>query len=479
MIQLILTFLLLLATPLFANGAEERDLDGIAAETTSRHSRVMSEQETRIEEIHTARNARLAEIKALKEAIATEETLLATDKSNLQILADKRDALQQDIATRLASKEELDHIVLDHIRNFLGLAEHSPVSHQLPKRLTTLHSYLQGGHVFDIEDMNTLMNMYFQDIGAGSKNVAYRGEILDRSGENIQADILTLGHMGALFETDSANGFLTFSSGSERLLMSGDPGFFNGRIIASYFAGEKNKAPIDLSGGSAISELSRKETLQDQLKSGGILVLPILLVGFAAIVLTLERLIFLGRVRYNTDALMQNVTELVLEGDFDTALETTRPHRNKPTGRVLMAGLIHRHENREIIESAISETILIQAPRLERFISTLKVLAAVAPLLGLLGTVTGMINTFQAITTHGTGDPRLMAGGISEAMVTTQVGLAVAIPILMIASFFGSRVKNLSRDMEEKGIALLGALLMHKTSPIKICERNLHRNGDT
>jgi biopolymer transport protein ExbB len=88
----------------------------------------------------------------------------------------------------------------------------------------------------------------------------------------------------------------------------------------------------------------------------------------------------------------------------------------------------------------------------------------VAPLLGLLGTVTGMINTFQVITTHGTGDPRLMAGGISEAMVTTQVGLAVAIPVMIVAAFLGRRARNLSQDMEEKGLALMGALLRLRTN---------------
>ena len=117
-----------------------------------------------------------------------------------------------------------------------------------------------------------------------------------------------------------------------------------------------------------------------------------------------------------------------------------------------------------MIESALSEAMLREAPRLERFLGALKVCAAVAPLLGLLGTVTGMINTFQVITTHGTGDPRLMAGGISEAMVTTQVGLAVAIPVMIVAAFLGRRVRNLSQDMEEKGLALMGTLLRLRTN---------------
>ena len=246
--------------------------------------------------------------------------------------------------------------------------------------------------------------------------------------------------------------------------MSPRPSFWVRQNLEDYFQGETGAVYTDISGGAAIQQLAHRVGFMAQLRSGGILVVPILLVGVVALVLTIERLIFLGKVRHNTDALMTRVTELVGEGDIDGAIKATHPHRKRPTGRVLMAGLEHRRDPSEVIESALSETMLRETPRLERFQSALKVCAAVAPLLGLLGTVTGMINTFQVITTHGTGDPRLMAGGISEAMVTTQVGLAVAIPVMIVASFLGRRARNLSHDMEEKGLALMGALLRRRTN---------------
>lgn len=457
-------FALLIVFGVASAGAQ--NLESVARDVSERHNQAVLEQKKQSSEIDRKRRRLLEKIAKLEGDIAGEEELLTADKAAVQSLADERDRLQHEIATRLASKEELDNIFLDHIRNFLGLAEKSPYSNRQPERLDTLQAYLAGREVFDLEDMTGLLKMYFDDIEAGSQNVRYRGAILDRSGGDTEADIIRIGHMGALFRTKNNNGFLTFSPGSKRLLMSGDPGYFVGRQIASFFDGGQNEVPMDISGGVAISQLSRKETLKDRLKSGGALVIPILLVGLAAIIIAVERLIFLGRVRYNTDALMTKVTEFVFNGDFTRALETATPHRNRPTGRVLMAGLEHRDDNNEVIESAMSEAVLTQIPRLERFIGALKVLAAVAPLMGLLGTVTGMINTFQVITTHGTGDPRLMAGGISEAMITTQVGLAVAIPIMMVASFLGGRVRNLSRDMEEKGIALMGALIRQKSNHV-------------
>lgn len=449
-------FCLLLASPVWGVA---QDIKSAADEAGRRHDQAAFEQRKQESEIEKKRQLLRKKIEKLKTTIAEQQDLLTSDKAEVKALADERDALQHEIATRLASKEELDTIFLDHTRNFLSLAEKSPYSSEAAKRLDQLKSYSTGSRVFNLQDMSALLDMYFDDIEIGRQNLRYQGKVLDRSGEDKSAEIIRLGHMAALFATDKANGFLTFSPGSSRLLMSGDPGYFISRAISSFYGNETELVPVDISGGVAINQLARKETLGDRLKSGGVLVIPILLVGIAALIIALERVLFLSRVRSNTDALMTKVTDLVFQGDFEAALETTTPHKNRPTGKVLMAGLAHRDEKQEIIESVMSEAILTQIPRLERFIGALKVLAAVAPLLGLLGTVTGMINTFQVITTHGTGDPRLMAGGISEAMVTTQVGLAVAIPIMMAASFLGSRVKNIARDMEEKGIALMGAIL--------------------
>ena len=449
------TLLLLVST----SASSREQFDTVAGDITAQHRRVVAEQTEQNREIAGKRRQLQQKRDRRLSELAGEERFLSLEQADLEVLVARRDTLRHEIATRLASKEELDNIFMDHIRNFLGLMEHSPFSDRQQDRLQLLNQYLEGKRVFDLKDMTGLLTMYFDDIEAGRQNVRYRGTALDRNGEERPADIIRLGHMGAMFEADGRHGFLTFSSGGNRLVMSGSPGFFTRRALASFFAGTDNETPLDLSGGVAVSRLSRQESLTDRLKSGGILVIPILLVGLAAIVIVVERLHFLSRVRHNTDDLMTRVTDLVLEGDFTRALEVTEPHRNRPTGRVLMSGLASRGLSNEVIESAISEAILNQAPRLERFIGALKVLAAVAPLLGLLGTVTGMINTFQVITIHGTGDPRLMAGGISEAMITTQVGLAVAIPIMMTASFLGARVRNISRDMEEKGITLMGALL--------------------
>ena len=121
---------------------------------------------------------------------------------------------------------------------------------------------------------------------------------------------------------------------------------------------------------------------------------------------------------------------------------------------VLRAGLEARDEDRDTLESVLQEAILHELPRIERGMAVLAVLGAVAPLLGLLGTVTGMIDTFRVITLFGTGDPKLMSGGISEALITTELGLAVAIPIMLLHTFLSRRADHIVGDMEEKAVQL-------------------------
>ena len=176
--------------------------------------------------------------------------------------------------------------------------------------------------------------------------------------------------------------------------------------------------------------------------------------GHFALIIALERMIFLRRVHANTDSVMGKVNELALEGKWQECDKIAKDKKGRPAYNVLKTGLCARAEERETLESVLQEAILKELPRLERFLPTLNIMGAIAPLLGLLGTVTGMISTFHVITLYGTGDPRMMSGGISEALVTTMLGLSVAIPIMLMHTFLSRRVDHIIGDMEEKAVAL-------------------------
>jgi biopolymer transport protein ExbB len=133
------------------------------------------------------------------------------------------------------------------------------------------------------------------------------------------------------------------------------------------------------------------------------------------------------------------------------------PNKNNALGRILLAYKALSTLDIETLELKMGESILKEVPRINKHLPLLKIIAGVAPLLGLLGTVTGMIITFQAITLFGAGDPRLMAGGISQALITTVLGLSVAIPILLLHNIVQSKARMLADMLQHEAVALVAS----------------------
>ena len=404
-------------------------------------------------------------LQSLKERIKQENTDLEADEKRLEATREERLKLKRRIRAHTGHMKELDAVLRDFARDFSGLAERSPYSAEDPERLVTLKNFLNEEKVLGIRDIRTLVELAFKDMAASSQVIKRKGVIVNRQGREVESEIIRLGNLTAIYRENGNVGYLNMSPASGRLLAAASPGWGVRRNLKTYFDGDADAVYMDVSGGVAVKQLSRRITLWEQIQSGGLLIWPILFVGLVGAILVLERLFFLGRVSQNTDKLMTHVTELVEAGDYKGAMHTAESQSGRPTGNVLKAGLEQQGQPRDIIESSLAEAILKETPRLERFLPALKVLAAIAPLLGLLGTVTGMINTFHVITVHGTGDPRLMAGGISEALITTQLGLAVAIPILVVTALLGRKASRITSDMEEKAMALIAALLRDQRPP--------------
>ncbi len=416
-------------------------------------------------EIEQQRTELKRHLNQLKAQIKEEKVTLEANEKRLEAMREERLELERRIRDHTGNMKELDAVVRDFARDFSGLAERSPYSAEDPERLEILKGFLKAEKVLGIKDIRTLVELAFEDMAASAQIVKREGSVVDRQGREVSSDIIRMGNLTALYRENGKVGYLNLSPASSRLLEAASPGWNIRRNLKSYFDGDSNAVYMDVSGGVAIKQLSRKVSLWEQIQSGGLLIWPILLVGLVAVILVLERLFFLSRVSQNTDKLMTHVTRLVEKGDYKGAVLETASKSGSPTGNVLKAGLEQQGQPRDIIESSLAEAILKETPRLERFLPALKVLAAIAPLLGLLGTVTGMINTFHVITVHGTGDPRLMAGGISEALITTQLGLAVAIPILVITALLGRKASRIASDMEEKAMALIAALLRDQRLP--------------
>jgi biopolymer transport protein ExbB len=184
---------------------------------------------------------------------------------------------------------------------------------------------------------------------------------------------------------------------------------------------------------------------------------PIMLCSIAAAAIILERLWTLQDRRVLPRELTQKVWQLIESNQVNdkviAALE-----QNSPLGRVLAAGLANRHRPREVLMERLEDTGRHVIHELERFLNTLGTIAAVSPLLGLLGTVTGIIKAFNAIQAGGMGDPRALSGGIAEALITTAAGLVVAIPALFAYRLLRSKVDSIVVQMEKDAIRLADAL---------------------
>lgn len=192
----------------------------------------------------------------------------------------------------------------------------------------------------------------------------------------------------------------------------------------------------------------------DIIMAGGWLMLPIIACSAISLAIVIERFWTLNPRRVLPRKLVNQIWQLQQKGQLSSQW-VRKMRASSPLGRVLASGLMNANASRVVMKESIEETGRHVAQGLERYLNTLGTIAAITPLLGLLGTVIGMIKVFSVITTVGVGDPGELAGGISQALVTTAAGISVAIPTLIFHRYFRGRVNRLVVGMEEEAIRLM------------------------
>jgi biopolymer transport protein ExbB len=220
------------------------------------------------------------------------------------------------------------------------------------------------------------------------------------------------------------------------------PGF------AALARGEAATVPVDLTGGRALALGEIGKPLLAKLREGGVVMIPLFFTALGAIVLTLWKTVSLWRVRGRDAAAVDAVADALAAGDPRRARERLATVA-APLSSVLEGGVDHPKASREDLEEIMHERMLALLPQLDRHLGTLAVLGGIAPLLGLLGTVTGMIHTFELVTVFGSGNERVLSQGISEALVTTMAGLSIAVPVLLVHAFLARRVRVIIGELEQ------------------------------
>ena len=206
-------------------------------------------------------------------------------------------------------------------------------------------------------------------------------------------------------------------------------------------------------------------------KAGGIMMVPLILCSIVAAAIILERLWTLQERRVLPAEITDKVWRWVEQGQIQEKHITALQH-NSPLGKILAAGLMYQGRDRDIIKESIEDTGRHVVHELERFLNTLGTIVAVSPLLGLLGTVSGMIKTFNAISDAGVGNPTALAEGIAEALIATAAGLSVAIPALIAYRYLSSKVTGLVIEMEKESIKLV-----HAMDAASSAHRRVERHG--
>ncbi len=360
------------------------------------------------------------------------------EKQELSVTA-KRKQLQE----RMGSLKELfGHMTstAGDLRTNLGT---SIVSAQIPGRdefLDGLIEKLAGGtQLPSIEEIETLWYEIQREVVEGGRVVKFTGTVIKPNGDRVEQDVIRVGNYNLL----SDGAYLSYNAENGKMEeLTRQPDGLSAVVALESATDGFTRVGIDPTGptgGSLLSALINTPSLEERWHQGGLVGYIISAVGVFAIALALLRFVVLAGVSSKVTA----------------QLKAKKANTNNPLGRILKISEDNPNIDGESLELKLEEAVLKERPAIESGLTLLKIISMVAPLLGLLGTVTGMIITFQAITIFGAGDPKAMAGGISGALVTTVLGLVVAIPTVLLHTVVNGKAKRVLHVLEEQSAGII------------------------
>lgn len=281
-------------------------------------------------------------------------------------------------------------------------------------------------------------------------------------GRQVGGRVVQIGQVGALGVAPDGGGTLAPAGGG--LLRLVDRTTRGTAELLVNEAGTVETLPIYLYESlDTLVETERGGSFGETIEGGGIIGLVIIGIGIVTVILVAIRIFLLATVGGVRESGIVQAVKALEKKNFEEAIAAVRALKGA-AGRVLTATIEGLRVDPEHIEDVISESVLNEQPRIDRFRSTISVFAAVAPLLGLLGTVTGMIATFDVITQFGTGDPGLLSGGISEALITTQFGLTVAIPALLVGNLLSAWADRITSNLEISALRMVNTVAGYEGS---------------
>ena len=381
----------------------------------------------------------------LREAIAERdrleqlsETLETNFEKNEIELAGLTDTLTQ----RMGSLRELFGVLQQVAGDTSSKLQSSFVSVEFPGRSEQLSDLAQkmgsSSKLASIEEIESVWLALLQEMTESGKVSQFDTQVTLANGEKVQKPVTRVG----TFNMVADGRYLELVPGTDTVaeLIRQPSGRYLDTIGALESADNNPvKFAMDPTGGSILGLLVQAPDLSEHIDQGGTVGYIILALGAIGLLIALERF----------------VTLILMGGKVKRQMKKVEPANDNPLGRVMAVQSKYPDVDTETLELKLSEAILREIPKITRNLTFIKIISVVAPLMGLLGTVTGMINTFQAITLFGTGDPKLMAGGISQALVTTVLGLVVAIPMTLLFATLNTRSRNIVHILQEQASGII------------------------
>ncbi len=434
---LLASFLILLSSSAFAQ--TPANLDELLEQV--KRDRVVEQQQNNMREAEflEARDRQAQLLQTAKAELAKQEqrteTLNNAFETNESMLVEQEALLNE----RSGSLGELFGTVRQMANDSRAMLESSVISVQYPERVEFLQQLGERKQQPTIDALRELWLVLQQEMTESGKVETFTTPVITASGEVAERDITRIG----VFTVFSDGNYLRYLPENQNLVELARQPVPRMQDIAREFvaaeAGQWQPAVIDPTRGAIMALLVQTPDLKERIQQGGWIGYIIIALGIIGLLIALMRFGMLFKAE---------------RGVRKQQKQATADHEN-PLGRILSVYDDKHADDVETLQLKLDEAILRETPAIERGLVTLAILAAVAPMLGLLGTVSGMIETFQSITLFGTGDPKLMSGGISQALVTTELGLAVAIPILLIHSALSSKSNRLIQILDEESASIV------------------------
>lgn len=422
---------LLLVTLAVATAAVPAQAQGTLQEllNTVRNERqqTSAEQQARLRQFRDNLQQQQALLSDAKSKLAAQEARTNSLKARFDANELELTEMQSTLDIRIGDMGELFGVVRQNAGDLRGVVYSSLVSAQYPDRLALVDKLAATTGVPSIDDLHSLRVLMQEEMTEYSNVTRFQGGIVRPDGKTTTGDVVRVG----AFNLISGDKFLKYEAdekGGSIVELARQPAGYHrsdAGALAGAAAGSTTRMSVDPTSGVLLGLEIQRPDPKERIDQGGVVGYVILSLGLIGLLIALVRIAYL----------------VIVGAKIRSQLKSTTPNTGNALGRIM--NVYHQNESidTETLELKLDESILKETPKLEKWQGAIKLIAAVAPLLGLLGTVTGMIETFQQITLFGTGDPKLMASGISEALVTTMLGLFVAIPMVFLHSIVAAAAR--------------------------------------